>query len=900
MSQYENYIVMSIDVPNCSANYNKKILHVHQGGFQMKKVLPIILLFLIVFLLVGCGEDYKLALETPTNVSVQDGVVTWNAVEDATEYVVVVGTQSFTVTTTTLDLNQLGLASGTYAIHVVAKNGTDLSLPSTSVNYVAVNANYDSLYTQILALIDPTFEPEMVKEDFNDEWEYTNYEHMSALANVYAQTALNLNMPEADAVGMFTHVKTLPNRMDEVNDVYSLQDEIDSLFDFELTSVEMATMLVELAIVGIQIAIDDLEDRAADRPAEIASLQAEISSFVLDSDAQTVYNSLMLYASPEELEMLETFFDAEYDNLYYVLWTIESIAYDMLYNDGFYDADAYLLSDDPYIVLFYNLLLEAKLANDTVVHQLFMTGYPLQSLENLYQMKQSIGYYTEEMERDAENLLNLAELLVFVTTEKQMVLDSVEGVIEYVTLVYDTIPSTVFSLLDDMSESGELTIEEYFILKNEIVNVLQTTLPSIEDFENMYVMLFHVAQIMGDVDMTEMMNYANFFAEVQYYSIDLELALIDDIDQLMIEDIVAITDGMVIPGEMIFDEEYEYWYQEQDNVDFPKTIELIVYIGQYLEDFVAQNETKVQNLEDLIGSDSVEELLNIGADNLLTVLEGELEPDDYEMAYLLINELVADYDNIKAGLNVIKDTGIIMIDQFLVTEGRLFIDIHELMTVGSGDLTDTLFVQDLESIISLVVEYNNLLTGEVNLANIETLLRAIRVPLKYAIVSSNPDITYAEFDALFETIVGDIATVISNISSLEQQMINSLDALDISILLLDGNWNLEPDDMMFGVLVLAMDSAMTTAYEDLFFTTLDIISDEIMKNTTTLELTELLASDVDALFDSLEEQYIQLFLDIHQVADYDFTALTQVQIDQLIGLFENSIPIVDEIQPVVN
>jgi len=866
----------------------------------MKKVFPIVLLFLIVFLLVGCGKDNELVLETPTNVSVQDGIVTWNSVEDATEYVVVVGTHSFTVTTTTLDLNQLSLVSGTYTIHVVAKNGTNLSLPSSTVNYVVVNANYNSLYTQILALIDPSFEPEMVKEDFNEEWEYTHYTHMSTLANVYAQTALNLNMPEADAVGMFTHVKTMPNRMDEVNDVYSIQDEIDSLFDFELTSVEMATMLVELAIVGIQISIDDLEDRIADRPDEIASLQTEINSFVLDSDAQTVYNRLMLYASPLELELLDTFFDAEYDDLYYVLWMIESIAYDMLYNDGFYDADTYLLSDDPYIVLFYNLLLEAKLANDTVVHQLFMSGYPLQSLENLYQMKQSVGYYTEEMERDAENLLKLTELLLFVTTEKQMVLDSVEGVIEYVTLVYDTIPSTVFSLLDDMSEQGELTIEEYFILKNEIVNVLQTTLPSIEDFENMYVMLFHVAQIMGDVDMTEMMNYANFFAEVQYYSIDLELALLDDVDQLMIEDIVAITDGMVIPGEMVYDEEYDYWYQEQDTVDFPKTIELMVYIGQYLEDFVAQNETKVQNLEDLIGSDSVEELFGIGADNLLTVLEGELEPDDYEMASLLINELVADYDNMKAGLKVIKDTGIIMIDQFLVTEGKLFIDMHDLMTVGSGDFTDTLFVQDLESIISLVVEYNNLLTGEVNIANIETLLRAIRVPLKYTLVSSNPDMTYAEFDVLFEAIVGDIATVITNISSLEQQMINSLDALDMPALLLDSNWNLEPDDMMFGVLVLAMDRAMTTAYEELFFTTLDIISDEIMKNPTTLELTELLAEDVDSMFDSLEDQYAQLFLDIHQVANYDFTVLTQVQIDQLLGLFENSIPILDNIQPVVN
>jgi len=864
----------------------------------MSKFLRIVLLLLTVFLLVGCDKEIKLELDTPTNVVITNGVVTWNAVPDATEYVVVIGTNSYTVTVTTFNLNTLNLAAGTYTVHVVAKSGKEVSLPSSTASYVVVSANYNTLYSQILSLIDPSFEPDMVEGDFDDEWEYQNYSRMSALANTYALTAIQLNMAEADAIEMFTYVQTMPVRMEDMNGAYDLKAEIDSFFDFGMTSEEMAIMVVELATLGLQIAIEDMEQNSADRVAELALLTTQLNSFVLDANALAVYNGLAMYASPAELALLDSFFDGEYQDTYYVLWSINSISYELLYSYENHNPDEYLMSGDAYIVLFYNLLEEAKLAGNTTILQLFMMSNPLQSLENLVQMKNTIQYYTEDIERDEENLLKLAELLVFVTLEKQMVLDSVEGVIEYVTLVYDTIPATVFTLLNNMSTTGELTIEEYFLLKNEIVNVLRTTLPEIEDFENMYIMLFNIAEIVGDVDLTEMMDYANYFAQVDHASIDLALTLAADINQTMIEDIMEITDGMVIPGEMVYDEYYDYWYQESDTVDFPKVIELMVYIGTYFQDFLDENTVKVQTLKNLMNDDSVEELFGIAAENLLVVLENELGPDEFEMVELIINELVADYDNIMAGLALIKDTGILLIEQFLVTEGQLFLDIYDLVNTGSGDFTDALFVADLEAVFALVVEYNDLLMGEVNPANVEILLRAIRVPLKYAATSSD-EITYAEFDALFTAIVGDIATVIGNFSLIEQQIMNSLDALAVSTLILNSNWNLDPEYKMFGVLVLAMDQAMTTTYENLFFATLVIISDEIMKNATVLDLTGMLTADIDSLFDMLEDHYTQLFLDIHQVADYNFTTLTQIQIDELTGLFDRVVPQMDQPEPVL-
>ena len=865
----------------------------------MGKLIRITLLFLTVFLLVSCEGEIALELDTPSNVLITDGVVTWDAVPEATEYVIVVGQVSYTVTTTTFNLNTLNLVAGTYTVHIIAKAGTDVSLPSTTKSYVVVSANFDTLLSQILEMMDPSFEPDMDQTDFDDEREYINYQNMAQLANTYVQTAVGLNMSDAEVIETFTYVQTMPERMILVEGVYDMTDEIDGFFELGMTSEDMAKMIVELALVGIEIEIENIGANTLDRIAELALVQAQLDAFTLDASAIAVYNELASYASPAELILLDEIFEAADPDLYDVIWSFSSIAYDLAYYFEFHNPNDYLMSNNEHMIVAYNLLMEAKLDDNTALLNSIMMYGTLESLEELYQKSQDVRYYTEAIERDEQNLLNLAELLAFATLEKQMVLDSVEGVIEYVTLVYDTIPATVFATLDDAATTGELTIQEYFLLKNEIIDVLETTLPSIDDFENMYVMIFNVAQIMGDVDLTEMMDYANYFAQVDHAYIDLALTLADDIDQSMIEDIMLITDGMVIPGESYYDEEYGYWYDESDTVDFPKLIELVVYLGTFAQDFIEVNQVKVQTLNTLMNSSEVEELFGIAAENLLTVLESEMDPEEFEIVELMVNELVLDYDNLMAGIDSVKDTGILMIEHFLATEGQLFLDIYDLSTTGSGDFTDLVFVEDLEAVFALIVEYNNLLLGEVNPANVETMLRAIRVPLKYALVSSNPDITYAEFDTLFTAIVGDIATVIGNLSSLEQQIMNSLDTLDASALLIDGDWNLEPDDMMFGLLVLALDQAMTTVYEDLFFATLVVISDEIMKNPTVLDLTGMLTTDVDLMFDDLEDYYNDLFLDIHQVADYDFSALTLVQMNELLGLFERLVPPMDNPEPAI-
>ena len=65
----------------------------------MKKIFNIFLLVLVMFAMVSCKKDKTLA--TPTNVQISEaGVITWDVVENAESYIVIINDQEYTVSTT--------------------------------------------------------------------------------------------------------------------------------------------------------------------------------------------------------------------------------------------------------------------------------------------------------------------------------------------------------------------------------------------------------------------------------------------------------------------------------------------------------------------------------------------------------------------------------------------------------------------------------------------------------------------------------------------------------------------------------------------------------------------------------------------------------------------------------
>ncbi len=98
----------------------------------MRKIFALFTVMVFSFLLVSCVDT---EIGVPVISLSDQGVVSWEAIENADHYLVFIDTNSVQTTETSFDLTGENLASGTYTIYVVASVGESVSLPSNSVTY---------------------------------------------------------------------------------------------------------------------------------------------------------------------------------------------------------------------------------------------------------------------------------------------------------------------------------------------------------------------------------------------------------------------------------------------------------------------------------------------------------------------------------------------------------------------------------------------------------------------------------------------------------------------------------------------------------------------------------------------------------------------------------------------
>lgn len=118
----------------------------------MRKKFLFLFLMLFSFFLFACKVTDP-DLNAPKNLGISNGVLTWDAVDGAESYIVVVGEDRYEVTVTTYDLKSLDLPEGTYQVSVIAVKGEKNSDPSDTKSYVVISTNLQLLIPTNLKVV---------------------------------------------------------------------------------------------------------------------------------------------------------------------------------------------------------------------------------------------------------------------------------------------------------------------------------------------------------------------------------------------------------------------------------------------------------------------------------------------------------------------------------------------------------------------------------------------------------------------------------------------------------------------------------------------------------------------------------------------------------------------------
>lgn len=105
----------------------------------MKKIVLFIVFLSFIFGLAACNKEVDFNLESPANLKITNGVLSWDSVEEADHYLVFIDQTEVKVSLLTYDLKKQSLAVGSYTVSVVAVKDDKLSLPSNVLTYVVID-----------------------------------------------------------------------------------------------------------------------------------------------------------------------------------------------------------------------------------------------------------------------------------------------------------------------------------------------------------------------------------------------------------------------------------------------------------------------------------------------------------------------------------------------------------------------------------------------------------------------------------------------------------------------------------------------------------------------------------------------------------------------------------------
>lgn len=923
----------------------------------MKKLFVLILLFVTTFALVSC-KDVDPELEAPTNVTITEGILTWNAVDDADGYLVVVGTDEHDVTTTTFDLDALDLAAGTYNVTVSSKSGDSVSLPSTvlmfvveedtpdeldaptglsidgnvlSWNAVAGAARYEVLVGEeshettdltfdlaslllepgtydvsvtalsgerasdgsavlshvveasldqevvlasILQTMNPLYAPGMDETDFEFEYEYEEYVQMTAMVETYVTAAMNSQMTEENAIGLFNEVYSMPEKMGTALNLTELMEEMEGLEEYDLTTENLVYMLMEFLMMALDMSEAELTLMLADLE-DMPDVTAIITEAFEDPEFLELYQAFNAHIEPFYQDLYDSMFTENFEQeALWALYNVGTMANDIFYE--FENHETYYLNDgNEYAFMFYDALVNARLADDMdFLQELADNSYmELAPFFDLFGQLQDAEYVYQQIEQVEMQLDLVVNLRATLLEDPDMFKESLEGMFDYLLLVYDSITPLLVSTVDGAIEQGFVTIEETIVIKDEIVSVLQETLPDAEAFTNMFMMFAYLSGEISDMDMTEYIAQADALGQYNHESLDLMLSILGDVDQTTVEDVLAIADGLYTPGYEVYDPETGYYEYYPEVIDYAKVVELLVYVGNYVRDIEATYATEIASIEAILDDNFAQDTTLDAFQMILAELEGQMPPEQYDMVVALIDAMIADMDNIQAGLEIFDTIGTELIDEFLASEGAFFLQLIELIEMGP--------VNPGEDVLQLLISfssYNDILFIGADTETIEAFINVFRAPLSVVLGQM---LAPGEFELLFDELVPPIAQVIENMAGFEQDVLAASIAIDAPGLYFNSTWGLPPDMLTTVVAVLTLDEAITLQNSLMLYDTIDIVFEDILSNDTIMMMLEMDQTTLDMMHDDVVDTALTILGDIQNIADFDFANLTWEQEEAL-------------------
>lgn len=813
-------------------------------------------------------------------VNLTGNLLSWQAVVNATGYQIIVnGNVSTTTTQTTFDLTTLNLTPGAYTITVKATAGTELSQASAPRNYTVISVeNREVIYASLLSAINPTYTPNMTEDDFENEFEYNMYVRMETMTNLYLDVALSEGMDPVQMVQMMSFMVELPVVFEDPQPSL-LKEEFDKLGAYGMSPEIFASFVLSLGHEALGIALEEMQDNLAYYEDEILNKQAEINAWMGGTEFTTMRNALLAHVAVEDQVLFGQFLmNLESIDVHRVINASKDYANALYYEYTPY-LEYYYYGDetDQYIDLFVRIINHAKQMNDTAFMTSMISYYPnlLDPIYDVYYEISDLAYFNERIEEIQRQIEMVTMIIDMLENEPEYVRTIIEEVGTYIQTVYQAVPASLVEDIEALLESGELSMSEVLILKDEVVQILIDTIPAESSFEIFYETLITMAGSMFGYNVTALAGHAGTMAQIQRNSTLLGLEFLLSIDETAINEFQAITDGMVTEG--YYDEFEEIYYEGY--TDPTKVVELVLYVLTYLDNFLTEQATLVSTIEAIDVTPMVVDFVGFGVAIAKTQLEDELDPAMFDKVSALLDELVLQIPSYIEFYEMVYAMDKALIQHLIQTEGAMLFDLVEFME--TEEKNPEMVLNFIELMVDHVMDYRGLIRSDIDQDFITAWVSLMKLPVQVACIEGGID---DDCDGVFEAIKPHLIEVILNVLELEEAVMAELDSLT-NIYAQINLWGVEFETGLMIHVIISLDHVFDQK-RALMDETIAIVIDDILGNT---DLQTLLGIDASMLIEietNITDNIAHIDAEADRIAGYTFNNLTPTQIDEIHQFFE--------------
>ncbi len=707
--------------------------------------------------------ETELVLDAPTNLAIATDTLTWSEVSNALGYVVLVNGYEYEVEDETIDLSTLYLPTGTFTITVKAVAGEISSDYSTGVNYtIAAQSVTTDVYAAVLLVMDSTYEPDMVQGDFTEVDDYEDYLVASQMAQYYAAKTHDLAMSTDDSVDMFEDMFILMNQT-EVTSFTQLLTELQMLEAYNITPERFTELLYGLTPIALNQQLGRTNAHVTDLTSQVAQYQAQFNAFLASQTFSDFYDVLLNHSTVENAYVIMYLFDHE--NSYSFAQIFNDMAV-QAYNSGgqLYEDFQMRLSEEYSDDIAALQEIVVSIYNDVNARE-FLVNHNMWEVRSQYSGYQNnVRWSSEELMEKQEEFQRFTRMMNMLVNGESENKAGLYVVVQFLFSIRENIPTSLIESIDEIiAGESALTPAEVLIIKNELVDLLQLSVPTAEEFAVLHNIAFTFTGSMLDIDLADFETESQFLGEMDVATIELGLYFIEDfaVDDLneVMPIIYAITSN-------------EFGPDPHDIID------LLTFVRDYVDTFVVAHQTEVDAFNQLVGGDDIEAIYSMVLAELIAYADTNIEDENEKEVFLyVLNDVADSYDDVIILLDMVSSLGIDMVVNLIDTQGAIIDSITDF-TEAEDDASRLLA---LSGLLDDVDTYLDVLLNDLTAEQFEAILSFAKLPVVIkAYEELGLDLTLDELSDIADNLYPHIGQTVHASLELALLFVQDVDALDIS------------------------------------------------------------------------------------------------------------------------